>query len=277
MGHTWNLVGRSSVNCEYCKLLQYVGQLSLEQRAQPTAMNLLHLVGKLSRLVTKSVLHWKFTSLCILQSLTGELMEYWPNCYIHTPFWSFWWESCVSLNIRLGLIYREHEYLKHGTCCEGISSMSTEYGFFLTTLNLYKKHQINGWESTTNWSNSIHSFVQSFGIWQHPSIKHHNIYGKISVNDIYINLNLTQVSKIMDTIHSATGHVPLLYCYNYKTKVQILQQIVLCMNKQFDLIDCPEEPHAYCHKDEPVLYPQRPSTSWWCCRVVQWLQHIEYL
>lgn len=84
---------------------------------------------------------------------------------------------------------------------------------------------------------------------------------------------LAQVSKIMDTIHSATGHVPLLYCYNKQTNVQILQQIVLCMNKQFDLIDCPEEPHAYCYKDEPVLYPQRPSTSWWCCRVVQWLQH----
>ena len=50
--------------------------------------------------------------------------------------------STFFLNIMLRINYREHEYLKHGTCCTGISSMATEYGFFLTTLNLYKKYQI---------------------------------------------------------------------------------------------------------------------------------------
>ena len=64
----------------------------------------------------------------------------------------------------------------------------------------------------------------------------------------------------MDTIQSATGFKPLLYCYYDKyAKVQMLQQIVLCMNKHFNLINCPEEPHASCYTDEPVLYPQKPS------------------
>ena len=70
---------------------------------------------------------------------------------------------------------------------------------------------------------------------------------------------------MIDKIQSGTGVKPLLYCY-YDTKrypkVQMLQQIVLCMNKNFSLINCPEEPHASCYKDEPLLYPERvPATS----------------
>ena len=68
---------------------------------------------------------------------------------------------------------------------------------------------------------------------------------------------------MIDAIQSGTGVKPLLYCYYDKyTKVQMLQQIALCMNKNFSLINCPEEPHASCYKDEPLLYPKRaPATS----------------
>ena len=78
-----------------------------------------------------------------------------------------------------------------------------------------------------------------------------------------------QVSQIQDTVHSATGFKPLLYCYpdSKHDKVQLLQQIAICMNKHFDLIDCPEESYAPCHSNKPVLYPQKPPSTWWSCVV----------
>ena len=36
--------------------------------------------------------------------------------------------------------HRSHEWLKHGTCATGISSMNTEYGFFSTVLSLFAKY-----------------------------------------------------------------------------------------------------------------------------------------
>ena len=37
--------------------------------------------------------------------------------------------------------HREHEWLEHGTCATGISSMSTVYGYFSTVLSLFEdKH-----------------------------------------------------------------------------------------------------------------------------------------
>ena len=71
-----------------------------------------------------------------------------------------------------------------------------------------------------------------------------------------------QVSQIKDTVHSAIGFKPLLYCYPDKyAEVQLLQQIAICMNKHFDLIDCPEESYAPCHTNKPVLYPQKPPST----------------
>jgi len=37
--------------------------------------------------------------------------------------------------------------------------------------------------------------------------------------------------------------------------MQFLQQIVVCMRKDFTMMDCPEEPHSLCYDDEPVFYP----------------------
>lgn len=67
----------------------------------------------------------------------------------------------------------------------------------------------------------------------------------------------------MNKIEAAIGVRPQLYCYyDNHAKVQMLQQIYLCMDKNFSLIDCTEEVHPSCHTDEPVLYPEKPATSW---------------
>lgn len=38
--------------------------------------------------------------------------------------------------------YRDHEWVKHGSCALVIDSMSNEYNFFSTTLKLHEEHNI---------------------------------------------------------------------------------------------------------------------------------------
>ena len=79
---------------------------------------------------------------------------------------------------------------------------------------------------------------------------------------ILLALPLEKVSDVIDKIQTGTGVKPLLYCYYDKyAKVQMLQQIVLCMNKSFSLINCPEEPHTSCYEDEPLFYPEKASAN----------------
>ena len=52
-----------------------------------------------------------------------------------------WNKYIVNVNVIVFDFHiRSHEYLKHGTCCTGISCLSTEHDYFSTVLDLFAQH-----------------------------------------------------------------------------------------------------------------------------------------
>jgi len=62
-----------------------------------------------------------------IQSIKPELMEYWPNVFRDTPFYSFW----------------EHEWEKHGTCAAQLEALNSEFAYFKKGLDMVMKYNVS--------------------------------------------------------------------------------------------------------------------------------------
>ena len=96
----------------------------------------------------------------------------------------------------------KHEFYRHGTCAETDDLLSTELEFFTTGLELREKY---------------------------------NLYTYLSNSNIYpTNNNTYSLKNIYDAIQNQTINNIAITC-----KDDILDQIILCLNPNLNLIDCP--------------------------------------
>jgi len=131
----------------------------------------------------------------------------------------------------------KHEWEKHGTCAVGLPNIKSESDYFSSTLSLRDKYDLGA-------------------ILAQSSI----------VPDDTLLLDL---DKIIHTIKSSLNVEPMLVCYVLKdSNIQYLSQMQVCLNKEFELVDCAfealemarimrenEAQEIQCQPGMPVHYP----------------------
>ncbi|XP_070577132.1 ribonuclease Oy-like [Ptychodera flava] len=128
----------------------------------------------------------------------------------------------------------EHEWDKHGTCGTDLEAIDTEYKFFSAGLKLY--HKLDFLKALS--SNGIApSLTKSY-----------------SYNDV------------MKAFTNTFGSPAELTCYyNHTTQTSYLQQVSLCITKEFEVFDCKMANHSFyiprygneerCWLNESVVIP----------------------
>lgn len=130
----------------------------------------------------------------------------------------------------------KHEWTKHGTCAASDFYIDGEYKYFHTGIELLKKYNLN-------------EILAATGI-------------KPSLEDSYMMLD------IHAAILSSLGVNATVSCYNHKgTKQHLIKEIRLCLDKDLEAIECPDEFRANleadqsCPKDGQVFYPPIQPTT----------------
>lgn len=143
----------------------------------------------------------------------------------------------TSIIIRHSVIYiclfRKHEWEKHGRCATEVRETGSEHLYFNKTLSLRMKYNID-------------EILSSAGI--KPGEKY-------------------QLQDIKSALKQKLGSKPIILCGNVK-KVHWISAMVICMDRKFQLFDCPEKriaerayfntplpPHDRCRAE--VFYPMK--------------------
>ncbi|CAB4004385.1 ribonuclease Oy [Paramuricea clavata] len=137
-----------------------------------------------------------------------------------------YWPSLLTSSHNSRISFWEHEWKKHGTCCTDMSSLNSEHKYFDTGLQLNRKYDILS-----------------------------------MLNDAKIVPSKTATYKLDDfreAVQKKTGHKPILHCCKKDSK-QRVQEIMICMDKKLNLIDCKEEDEE-CTNDASVFY--EPLNPW---------------
>ncbi|XP_075251838.1 ribonuclease Oy-like isoform X2 [Convolutriloba macropyga] len=117
----------------------------------------------------------------------------------------------------------EHEWDKHGTCAYTAHDMSSEFDYFNTTLGFHFDYPVGQW-------------LLDAGI--SPD-----------------NSAIQNTSVINKVISDKVGKQTIFQCdYDQYKKEHIVNQIEICMDRNFKPIDC-EESIENCNSDGKVLYP----------------------
>ncbi|XP_067900529.1 ribonuclease T2-like [Heterodontus francisci] len=135
----------------------------------------------------------------------------------------------------------KHEWQKHGTCAATLESLDTQEKYFSKALELYQKMDLN-------------SVLKKFDIL--PSPKYY------------------MMENIEKALVSFYGVTPKIQCLNPTRgeSVQVLGQIELCFNKDFQQLNCTEAApnmldsennrwhntfsgFSVCDRDQPIYYP----------------------
>ena len=114
-----------------------------------------------------------------------------------------------------------HEYCKHGTCCTDV--LPTEHDFFSMALSLHKKL---------------------------------NIEDALSAAGITPQLDVTYTMKEMkQAMETSFGVTDVVYWCRFvkdgNSSKQLLYQISICVSKEFDVINCPDDTRS-CVDEKPV-------------------------
>lgn len=118
-----------------------------------------------------------------------------------------------------------HEWLKHGTCASGIAEMSTEFKFFNTTLGLLEKY---------------------------------NFTSVLESNDITpSNTTTYPMAAFTKAFQNVYGVEPLLECTSSSSTGQVLQQVSICLQKDFTIMACDKSvfsSSSICKSTEDIHY-----------------------
>ena len=104
---------------------------------------------------------------------------------------------------------RSHEYLKHGTCCTGISCLSTEHDYFSTVLDLFEQHLNYG------------EILDSHGVKPSNTTTYevfaYSLLCGMTFHDCRLYAcTMFQVEQFNNAFKDALGVRPLLQCYYSK-------------------------------------------------------------
>ncbi|CAH1791303.1 unnamed protein product [Owenia fusiformis] len=117
-----------------------------------------------------------------------------------------------------------HEWSKHGTCALDLPALHGEYRFFAHTLGLHLRYNITRYLSQ---SNIRPSETQMFSY-----------------------------SSLVGAIWNRIYFIPWVQCIPSKSpRYQLLFQVVLCFDKQLQLIDCESVTYFICDPDQPIQIP----------------------
>ncbi|CAH0555662.1 unnamed protein product [Brassicogethes aeneus] len=115
------------------------------------------------------------------------------------------------------LSFWKHEWEKHGTCALALKTLKSEMDYFKTALDLHEKY-------------NLLTMLQTIGFVPSLTSKY-------------------EVTEMLDKMTKLTGKNPSINC----VENNVLAQISICMNNQFDLIDCPETV-TVCNISKPISY-----------------------
>lgn len=120
------------------------------------------------------------------------------------------------------LSFWKHEWKKHGTCSLSDKLIPDEFTYFKTALNLYKKYNIT-------------SILGNSGIIP-------NTYTSYKSDDF------------CNAVENSLNTVPVVTCiYDKISTHHYLLQIEICVDKDFNTIDCPERSSGH-HSNKYTLY-----------------------
>lgn len=144
-----------------------------------------------------------------ISSLEPNLTLHWPNLYIDTAPDSFW----------------EHEWTKHGTCCQDLKATMGEMNYFTAGLMQHQKFKIE-------------NFLFQAQIFP-------------SSSQLYYHNNFT------DAIKQATNFEPVVECTSMKlengTEYQTIGTVEICLTKDFSITHCSEDIRAVMRGDSTSL------------------------
>ncbi|XP_058242078.1 ribonuclease T2 [Hemibagrus wyckioides] len=143
----------------------------------------------------------------------------------------------------------KHEWMKHGTCAAKAEPMDSQHKYFSKALELYHKLDLDG---------------------------------VLKKNNIVPSENYYKLTDVEGSIASSYGAPPKIQCISHKkeSEFQVLGQIEICFDKQFQLVDCEKSTdelqsrngeiqpfifnnhavYAVCDPLVPVYYPPLGST-----------------
>jgi len=163
---------------------------------------------------------WPFDEAQI-NDLNDEMKKFWPNLFTDTPMTDLW----------------QHEWTKHGTCAASLPSLRGEHNYFQASLRLREKY-------------AFKDILHKKGIDPHHSKGY-------QLKDISAALGSALRNKTISVQCFFSSHDKLSAANDanevFSTKHQYLSQVEVCLDKQFEPIDCPDA--GTCSRHQPIYYP----------------------
>jgi ribonuclease T2 len=121
-----------------------------------------------------------------------------------------------------------HEWQKHGSCAKSVDRLDDEHAYFTYGLLLSEKVNVMAALASKN-------IVPSLDAMYHEA-------------------------EIVDAIKTTFGVIPRVACYTSTNGTHMLQNIMLCINKDLQMMDCPMkgqplEANAGCNPSHLVAFP----------------------
>ncbi|KAI5611602.1 ribonuclease T2 precursor, partial [Silurus asotus] len=116
----------------------------------------------------------------------------------------------------------KHEWTKHGTCAAKAETLDSQHKYFGKTLELYHKLDLNG---------------------------------VLKKNNIVPSENYYKLTDVVGSISGSYGVDPKIQCVSHDkmSEFQILGQIEICFDKQFQLVDCENSAEEIQKSDNDIL------------------------
>jgi len=162
---------------------------------------------------------WPFDEAQIVD-LKDEMKKFWPNLFTDTPMTDLW----------------QHEWTKHGTCAASLPSLRGEHNYFQASLHLREKY-------------AFKDILHKKGIDPHHSKGYQLKDILAALGNALRNKTISvQCLSLRDKMSSANVANEV-----FSTKRQYFSQVEVCLDKQFEPIDCPDA--GTCSRHQPIFYP----------------------
>jgi len=164
---------------------------------------------------------WHFNE-AEIGDLEPEMEVSWPNLFAESPLTSLW----------------KHEWTKHGTCAASLPALRGEHNYFRKSLDLREKYPIGVLLSKS--AIYARSEPKGYNLSDISAALRNQLQGKVvSIQCFFASSS----SSLSSSSSSSSFHSTRQYLY----------QVEICLNKQFDPIDCPDA--GTCSLNRPIYYP----------------------